>query len=57
MDILCTLYTKTRETRTESDIRLIVRLFVPSFVLLVEMRAFPTGLLEKFGTGTIANAS
>lgn len=26
------LYTKTRETRTESDIRLIVRSFVPSFV-------------------------
>lgn len=47
------LYTKTRETRTESDIRS----FVPSFVLLVEMRAFSTGLLEKFGPETIANAS
>lgn len=51
------LYTKTRETRTESDIRLIVRSFVPSFVLSVKMRAFSTGLLEKFGPGTIANAS
>lgn len=51
------LYTKTRETRTELDIRLIVRSFVPSFVLSVKMRAFSTGLLEKFGPGTIANAS
>lgn len=49
---------KTRETRTESTIRLIVRAFVRSVIhSSVKMRAFSTGLLEKFGPGTIANAS